>query len=657
MPRRRLRPAPRWRRGHAVTVRPVQLSGRQARQFAREYARVTNAGPVTANGALARSGAWRFRRHLVPFAWLAVTLAAAVILRATPRPVPYAAAAAVISGGLLTWATRHLSRFARRATELAAAVTLAWLPVLTAAGFARPVPALLAVTWAPFALAWVRHYAWRPAAARQPEPADMSDEAIWGRLAAERKWNARLGPAEAMPGGARRYPIQADGIKTVVSNILAASENIAGAWHKPMTEAYAERDPHGITSRGHLTILRGHTLMEVREWDGAGIDPQTGMAVIGRFADGTPVRVKFYTPRYGTRHALISGTTGSGKTELLNLLVFIALASGRFVPVILDPQEGQSLPFWRDQGCLYAAGVDECHRMLRGVHAGMLDRSRYLAGFRWDDDGIARRGMPFFDYDLTGLPMPLIIFDEAHMALKGDTKPSRLMIEQTTETGRLGRKTGTSLWLATHIPGLSELGGEHALRDMLRGGNVVSMRTANRVGGGMVGLEKDPSEIPMFFADGKETYGLGYAAGPDNRPDAPMRSDLVPKSAYRQVPAVPVLDDRFLEAMDRAMRGAPLPRGPQPQPEPDDSPDGRRCIDAVWQVLTDSGQEMERGEIIKWVSELAVTGWGREKPFSIRSVTNALAALVEGDGGRVITKVRERVYQVTVTQLPRGGQD
>ena len=73
-------------------------------------------------------------------------------------------------------------------------------------------------------------------------------------------------------------------------------------------------------------------------------------------------------------------------------------------------------------------------------------------------------------------------------------------------------------------------------------------------------------------------------------------------------------------------------------------------MDAVWQVLADSGQPMERGEIIRWVSELATTGWGREKPFSIRSVTNALAALAEGDGGRLITKVRDGVYQAA----PRG---
>jgi hypothetical protein len=292
----------------------------------------------------------------------------------------------------------------------------------------------------------------------------------------------------------------------------------------------------------------------------------------------------------------------------------------------------------------------------------MLGRSRYLAGLRWDDDGIPMRGMGFFDYDLTRLPMPLILFDEAHMALKGRTKLEQEIVGQVTEIGRLGRKTGTEMVLATHIPSLAELGGEQALRDMLRGGNVVSMRTANRVAAGMVGLEKDPSEIPMFFANGKETYGLGYAAGPDSRPDAPMRSDLVPKSARHRVPPVPRLDDRFLEAMDRAMgaEGITLPSLPslpppvlQPETPADDGPEGRRCTDAVLQVLTDRGAEMERGEIIRWTADLVKGAWERERPFAIRSVTNALRDLT--DEGK-IAKVRDGVYRAAVTTTS-GGSD
>ena len=46
-----------------------------------------------------------------------------------------------------------------------------------------------------------------------------------------------LGAAEQLPGGGRKYPVQCDGIKTTIKNVLALPDNVAGAWHKPMTEA------------------------------------------------------------------------------------------------------------------------------------------------------------------------------------------------------------------------------------------------------------------------------------------------------------------------------------------------------------------------------------------------------------------------------------
>ena len=360
MPRRHQRPAPRGRRGRAVTVRPVQLSGRQAREFAREYARVTRTDPATANSTLAKSGSWRFRRHLVPFAWLAVTLAAAVILRITPRPVPYAAATAFAAGALLVWATRHLSSFARHAAELAALVTLAWLPVLAAAGFGAPVPAALAVTWALFALPWVRHYAWRPATpGQQDKPDTRSDAAIWERLAKRRKWSGELGPREEIPGG-RKYPILLDGAETHIGQVMSEPRALAAAWDKPQTEAYAEPAPTGVESRGYLTILNAGTLGGIQEWDGKTGFGEHGIARIGRFADGAPARIRCWVPRDGTRHGLAAGATRSGKSALLDLLIWLALTSPvPVVPVILDPQNGQSLPQYRDK-LLYAAGVEEC---------------------------------------------------------------------------------------------------------------------------------------------------------------------------------------------------------------------------------------------------------------------------------------------------------
>jgi hypothetical protein len=172
----------------------------------------------------------------------------------------------------------------------------------------------------------------------------------------------------------------------------------------------------------------------------------------------------------------------------------------------------------------------------------------------------------------------------------------------------------------------------------------------------MLGLEKDPSEIPSFFADGKETYGLGYAAGPDNRPDAPMRTDLVPKAMRLKVPPIPQLDDRFREAMDTAMgklRMASVPSpaslGPSlaavPDVAEDEGPEGRTCSDAILAVLDG---EMTRGQIITKVKALTEQDWGRPKTFSTRAVQNALTAMTED--GRIL-KPRDGTYRRALTAV------
>jgi hypothetical protein len=408
-----------------------------------------------------------------------------------------------------------------------------------------------------------------------------------------------------------------------------------------------------VESRGYLTILKSGTLDEIREWDGRGITAD-GFAAAARFADGQPARLRFWVPRDGTRHGLIAGTSGAGKSVLLDLLVWLAITSPvPVVPVILDPQNGQSLPQWRGK-VPYAAGLDECMAMLTGLHNAMLSRSRDLATRTWaDEDGYEQQGFEFFDPALTGLPVIMPIIDEAPMILNGggNSKRAAFAVTMVGDMAKLARKTGLSVQLVAQVPSLSELG-DQSLRSMLVGGNVVCLRTGDRVSAGMLGLDVDPSALPKYFPSGEPTGGLGYAIGPDNR-QAPMRVSPVPSRMRRAVPEVASFDDAFDVALHagvlawqattaKAEAAEAADRTPA-----DDGPEGRRCVDAVWQVLADSGKPMERGEIIRWVSELATTGWGREKPFSIRSVTGALNTLLEGDGGRVIVKVRDGVYQAS----------
>ena len=86
--------------------------------------------------------------------------------------------------------------------------------------------------------------------------------------------------------------------------------------------------------------------------------------------------------------------------------------------MVLDPQEGQSLPDWSGR-VPYAAGTAECMEMLGLLHAGMFGRSRQLSQMTWDDNG-HERYMNFFDHALTGWPIVAIIADEMHMLLTGE---------------------------------------------------------------------------------------------------------------------------------------------------------------------------------------------------------------------------------------------
>jgi hypothetical protein len=176
----------------------------------------------------------------------------------------------------------------------------------------------------------------------------------------------------------------------------------------------------------------------------------------------------------------------------------------------------------------------------------------------------------------------------------------------------------------------------------------------------MLGLESDPSSLPKYFPNGEPTGGLGYVVGPDNR-QAPMRVDMLPGTVRRDEAVIPALDARFAEVMQSVMisQGVLLTSGPAGPAAAavDDTPEGRRCADAVWQVLCDRNADMDRGEVIRWVNELATTGWGRAKPFSIRAVGDALRDLVDGRSpGREVTKPRDGVYRAVITQSPVNDQ-
>lgn len=575
-----------------------------------------------------RSAAWRNRRLWPAVAWALSAVSAPGILHAHHAAVLASLAAGVVPGVGMILATRRLkNEFLQHWWIAAGAAFAVTVPVLALAG---PLPWLLIAFLAcsaGLAAALARYYRIRPPEEKAPP---SSDEMTWRRLAEHKKWDAKLGPAEKIPNGVR-YGITFDGVVTHVGDVLPQPLAVAAAYRRPVTEAYVEPSAHGDPSQAHLVLLRNGTLEDVRHWDGAAATPD-GFATIGRYADATAARIRLFVPMDGGRHSIIAGALGSGKTSLLDMLIMIYLRSGIY-PVILDPQNGQSLPHWRGR-VPYAAGAEECMELLTLVHQAMMDRSRRLGRMEWQRHGRTVQGMGFFDSQLTGWPHVRVLADE-HPVLLKDRQYGGDATFITGEIGKLGRKAGVAEDIVCQVPSLAELQ-DQTVRSMLTACNVIGLRTGDKVSGTMLNLPADPCDLPRYFRNGEPTYGLGYILGPDNR-QVVGRTSMPSPDQLAAGYELPVLEPEFTAILARF--------GTQPPaaaPEPvlvaaDDSPapGGRTAADAVLAVLDGP---MTAGEVIRAAQDLSVQ-WGRPKPFDMKSIRNALAKLkAEGQ----ITQAGER---------------
>lgn len=298
----------------------------------------------------------------------------------------------------------------------------------------------------------------------------------------------------------------------------AAIGRIASAYSVRKSMVTVMPDPED-ENRAMVMVQRSSPLKGVQRWAGPdSIDVQEGVAQFANYADTTPLLYELFREGWGCPHDALFGTTGSGKSEALSLLLLIDRWAhhtdadggkrGMVADLLIDPQQGQSYePFMDDLAAPVAVDLAEAKLMVQAVRAEMFRRNAYLSKRGWrdkngvlhraewvDGKGRTRYGRKWWDPRVDG-PILTLNIDEAHEFLA-----DREFAALVTAGARMYRKCGIRIRIATHTPLLTDLGGSMALRSMLTGGFVWAGRTADRLSGPTAfngRLPADPCSLPL----------------------------------------------------------------------------------------------------------------------------------------------------------------
>jgi hypothetical protein len=430
----------------------------------------------------------------------------------------------------------------------------------------------------------------------------------------------------------------------------AAVGKIASAYSMKKSMITVIPDPDD-ENQSFLLAQRNPPIKETIRWSGPeSIDVDNGVAPVAMYADGTPVMYELYRPGWGVPHVAAFGTTGSGKSEFLNQLFTIdrwahyidehGQAHGIVANFLVDPQQGQSFaPFLDDLAAPVATSLDEAIVLVEALTAEMLRRNRYLARVEYRDErGRRRKGRKWWNPLIDG-PILSLTIDEAHDYL-GDRRFSTLV----TKAGRMWRKCGGQLRIATHTPLLTDLGGSMALRDMLTGGFVWVGRTANSLSGPTAfngRLPADPRTIPMIPGMAYILTGLqpkAMLARTEWEPDYYdwVRDDSDEPIGYPAVlPAITL--ETFGEAYAQWVKQTTAGELWVPDQRPAEPVAPQRSVDAVLLVLFRNRVVHARGPMS--MDELDEALKRHSLSYSTRTVREALKTLrgrglVASDGGR-----------------------
>jgi S-DNA-T family DNA segregation ATPase FtsK/SpoIIIE len=555
--------------------RQMRRHARQARRAGMQPMMVINTGdplPELAIVVIARL-AWRYRSELAPVAVTAALAGAGVWAHAAFPGW----SALILTGSLaVTCAVMAfggrvgLAPLAERA--YACAVLLAggaWLALACALGpLTRPLPAALAIGATVLSVPWWAHRRRRAKVRVERTLAAWPDIACAVGLAGSAVMSATV---DVWGWRARFRLARGQTITDVIARVPAIESGLGT--FRGAVRVYPTPDDRA--NRFELRVLDSDPHADAIPWPGPSIDTVTEPAELGPFEDAMPCRVLFLR-----RHALFGGSTGSGKSGGLNVLMGNLTACADVVIWAIDLKRGMELGPWADCIDRLATTPEQAIALLRDAVAILQGRAEYLAS-------AGRRTWE----PTQEMPALVIVIDEfAELA-----EEARYAMGDADTIARLGRALAVTLIAATQRL-TQKVMGQGAVRSQM------DLRICFRV--------REQRDVELILGQGM--LKAGWNAHKLNAPgkflisapehDVPRRA-----RAYlmtdQMVAETSALHSQIPRRLDEISRNA-MHAAPEFQPEYENP--GQSPVETLWNALRAAPEEgWEIGELI------SITGMSR----------------------------------------------
>ena len=524
-----------------ANYRQMRRRARQIRRAGMQPMMVINAEgsqfPEPAGVVLAR-WAWRYRSELTPVAVMAALFGASWWAHAAfPRwwglilSASCAGAWLAVTFGARLGLPTLAERIYAASTTFAAG---AWLTVAAATGpLTPPLLPVLGIAGLAMAVPWWAHgrrrakvrvertlAAWPVIAQATGLPGSQIMSAtvdLWG-------WRARLRLARGQT-------------LTDVTGKIPAIESGLGIFRGAL-RVYPT--PDNLANRCELRVLNRDPHADAIPWPGTPVTSITQPIDLGPFEDAEPCRVLVLR-----RHALLAGTTGSGKSGGLNVLMANLSACRDVIIWAIDLKQGMELSPWASCIDRLATTTAQAQTLLRDAVAILHARAQWLTGIG------QRTWEPSPD-----TPALVIIIDE-YAELPALRYPDTI--------ARLGRSVAVTLIAATQRPTQKAMG-DTAVRsqmDLRICFRVRERRDVNLVlGQGMLSAGWDAHKLNV---PGKFLISATEHDTPRRARAYLLTDQTVADTAARHAPTRTALDEMSRDALARAL--TPSTEDPLDTPE------------------------------------------------------------------------------------------